>query len=79
MLTRLGFYGFVGGHDKHDQVDPSYPRQHVAHETLVARHIDEPYTHAFAEIQVGEAQVNRDSTPLLFLQTVGVGAGQSQH
>ena len=54
-------------------------RQHVSHEALVARHVNEADTYSLAEVQVGEAKVNRYSALLLFLQAVGVNACQRQH
>ena len=79
MLASLGLNGLVCGHNKYDQVDPSHSCQHVSHETLVARHVNEANTYSFAEVQVGEAKVNRNSALLLFLQPVGINARQRQH
>jgi hypothetical protein len=49
---------------------------HVAHEALVAGHVDEAEPAAVAEAQAGEAQVDRQPAFLLLLEPVRIDAGQ---
>ena len=58
---------------------PWAPGEHVAHEALVARHVDERSDQRFVELRVGEAEVDRDAALFLFLQPVRVGAGERAH
>jgi hypothetical protein len=48
----------------------------VAHEALVAGHVDERRDQPGRERRVGEAEVDRDPALLLLLQAVGVGTGE---
>ncbi len=79
VLAGLGHDRLVGGHDQGDRVDAVRPGQHVAHEPLVAGHVDERGDDAVPELGVGEAEVDRDAALLLLLQAVGVGAGERAH
>ncbi len=79
VLAGLGHHRLVGGHHQGDRVDAVRARQHVAHEPLVAGHVHEGGDDTFPELGVGEAEVDRDPALLLFLQAVGVGAGERAH
>ena len=59
-----------------DRVDAVGAGQHVAHEALVAGHVDERGDEPVPEVEVGEAEVDGDAPLLLLLQAVGVGAGE---
>ena len=76
VLARLGHDRLVRGHHQHHRVDAVGAGQHVAHEALVAGHVDEGGDEAVAEVQVGEAQVDGDPAFLLFLEAVRIDAGQ---
>ena len=79
VLPGLGHHRLVGGHHQRHRVDAVRPRQHVADEALVARHVDERGHHPLPQLAVGEAEVDRDAALLLLLQPVGVGAGERAH
>ena len=60
VFARLGHDRVVGRHDQHGQVEPGGTGQHVANESLVARHVDDGEMNV-VQIERGEAQVDRDS------------------
>ena len=76
MLAGLRHDRFVGGNHEQDEIDPSDAGQHVFDELFVAGHVHESDLHV-AEVEMSESQVDRDAAKLLFLQTVGIDAGQS--
>ena len=76
VLAGLRHHRFVGGDDQQDGVDAVGAGQHVAHEPLVAGHVDERCDRPAAEVEVREAEIDGDPALLLFLQAVGVGAGE---
>ena len=76
VLAGLRHDRLVGRHHQDHRVDAEGPRQHVAHEALVAGHVDEGGHHPVPEVRVGEAQVDGDAPLLLLLEAVGVGAGE---
>ena len=75
VLARLRHHRVVGRDDQHRQVEPRGPRQHVADEPLVPRHVDQRQV-GLAQLQGGEAQVDRDPPLLLGRQPVGVDPRQ---
>ena len=79
VLPGLGHHRLVGGHHQRHRVDAVRPRQHVADEALVARHVHERGHHPVPQLAVGEAEVDRDAALLLLLQPVGIGAGERAH
>ena len=76
MLDRLRLDAL--GHRDHQQggIDAGGAGQHVVHEALVARHVDETQLPAVAQVAVGVAEIDGDAACLLFLQAIGVDAGQ---
>ncbi len=76
VLPGLGHDAFVRGDDQGHQVHAGGAGHHVAHEALVARHVDDPQVLAVGQDQVGEAQLNGDAPELFLLQTVRIVAGQ---
>src|SRR5581483_3789357 len=66
-------------HDQQGGVDAGGAGQHVVHEALVARHVDETQLPAIAQVAVGIAEIDGDAARLLFLQAVGIDAGQRLH
>ena len=83
MLARLRHDRFIGRNHQQYQVDSSNSRQHIAHKALVPRHIDKAQPQYLAigggQVRVGEAEVNRDAAPLLFLKPVSINPGQRLH
>ena len=75
MLARLRHDGLVGGHDEQDGVDAAGAGEHVAHEALVARDVDERQRDV-VRLEVREPEIDRDAARLLFLQPIGIGPGQ---
>ena len=55
---------------------PVAPGQHVVHEALVARHVDEADDLAARPRPVGKAEIDGDAARLLLLQAIGIDAGQ---
>ena len=82
MFARLRLHRLVGRNHQQYQVDAADSGQHVAHEALVAGHIDEAEAQIFArrcrQIEVGEADIDGDAAPFFFFQAVGIGAGQAR-
>ena len=79
MLARLRHDPVVGCNDQDDEVDAGGAGQHVVHEALVARHIDEADDLAARARPVGKAEVDGDAARLLLLEPVGIHAGQLAH
>src|SRR5687768_785956 len=77
MLGRLGLPSLVGIDDEEADGGASGPRQHVADEALVTRHVDDPDLVARGEAEPGEAEIDGQTASLLFGETVGVHPGQS--
>ena len=78
MLARLRHHGFVGRHDKDDEIDAAGAGEHVLDEALVARDVDERHVDV-ADRHVGEAEVDRDAARFFFLEAIGIRAGQRAH
>src|SRR5471032_1602100 len=76
MLDGLRLDALCGRDDQERRIDADGAGQHVVHEALVARHVDEAQLPAVAEVAVGIAEVDRDAARLLFLEAVGIDAGQ---
>jgi hypothetical protein len=79
VLAGLGHHRLVGGDHEQRRVDAVGARQHVAHEALVAGDVDERRDQVPSQINVREAQVDRDPPLLLLLEPVGIGAGEGAH
>ena len=79
VLARLRHRAVVGGDDEQHRVDAGGAGEHVAHQPLVAGNVDEAEHAAALQRLVGEAEVDGDAARLLFLQAVGVDAGERLH
>ena len=79
VLAGLWHRAVVGGHHQQGQVDGRHAGQHVAHQALMARHVDEDQLAAVGQGCLGEAQVDGHAAGLLFGQMVGVDAGERAH
>ena len=75
VLDRLRHHPVVGGHDEQEQVHAGRAGDHRAHEALVARDVDERQQPA-ADVELGEAEVDRHAARLLLRQPVGVASGE---
>ena len=75
VLARLRHDRFVGGDHQQHGVDAADAGQHVPHEALVSRNVDEG-DRRIAVAQIGEAEIDRDAARLFFFQPIGIGAGQ---
>ena len=75
VLAGLRHRAVVGGDDEERQVDAAGACQHVVDQPLVAGDVDEA-DHAVGRRHVGEAEVDGDAARLLFLEPVGVDAGE---
>jgi hypothetical protein len=79
VLARLRHHAVIGGDDQHDEVDTGGTGQHVVHQALVARHIDEADDLAARPRPIRKSQVDRDAARLLLLQAIGIDARQLVH
>ena len=62
--------------DEEEEVDAARARHHVAHEALVARHVDEREPAPVREVERCVAEVDGDPARLLLGEPVGVFSGQ---
>ena len=76
VLAGLRHGAIVGGDDEQRKVDAGGTGQHVVDQLLVAGHVDEAERTARRERGVGVAEIERDATRLLFLQSVAVDTGE---
>ena len=76
MLDGLRHHAVVGRDDQQNEINARRPGQHVAHEFLMPRHIDEPEDRAIVGRQVGEAEIDGNAARLLLFQPVGIDAGE---
>ena len=75
MLDGLWLDAFVRRDDEHHQANAAESGERVVHEALVPRHVDEADLQVVLDA-VREAQIDGDSTRLLFLPAVAVDAGE---
>ena len=78
VLARLRHDRLVRRDDEEHGVDPSGAGQHVAHETLVARHVHEGEADALP-FRVRETEVDRNAAPFLLREPVRVDPRQRLH
>ncbi|MNI63124.1 hypothetical protein D3C73_1184720 [compost metagenome] len=85
MLTGLWHHPIVGGDHQQCGIDAGGTGHHGVHEAFVAGHIDEAQRDRRACAQrvcnrdIGIAQFNGDAARALFLQAIGLDAGQCPH
>src|SRR5204862_6730852 len=79
MLAGLGHHAVVGGYHDEREIDPARAGHHGVHQTLVSGHVDEAEHAAVRERRVGVTELDRDATPLLLLEAIGVHAGERSH
>ena len=76
VLARLRHDAVVGGdHEQHD-VDAGRAGDHLAHELLVAGHVDDAHRAPARQLELREAELDGDAALLLLRQAVGIGAGE---
>ena len=76
MLDRLRLDAFRRRHDQQRRIDAGSAGQHIVHEALVARHVDETQLPAVTQVAVGVAEIDGDAARLFFLEAIGIDAGQ---
>src|SRR5215472_10793989 len=76
MLLALRHDAIVGGHGKKDQIDSMSTGEHVANEPLVTGNVDHPRPGAVGQCEKGEPEIDGNSALLLFLETIGLLAGE---
>jgi hypothetical protein len=79
MLLRLSFPPFRGGDDEKDAVYSRHTGQHILHESPVSGNIDKRNLSTRFQRGVGEPQIDRHTSGLLFRETIGIDAGQGQY
>ena len=79
VFQRLRHRAVVSGDHQQRVVDAAHARQHVAHKTLVTRHIHKADEFAVGQRQIGKTQINRNAACLFLRQAVSVYAGERFH
>ena len=87
MFPGLRHHAVIGRDDQQREIDARGARQHRLNETLMTRNVDEPENvtvrpllgRAFGNRNIGEAEIDADSTGLLLLETIRPDAGESLH
>ena len=78
VLLRLRHDAVVGGDAEQVAVDTARPGDHVAHEALVARDVDQAHRAARRQAERREAELDRDAAGLLGRQAVRVAPRQGE-
>src|SRR6266851_5725423 len=76
MLLALRHHAVVGCDREQYEVHPMRAGKHVADEPLMARDVDHARARPVPEREIREPEVDRDAALLLFLETVGILAGE---
>ena len=79
MLDGLRLDALRRRHDEQRCIDAGGTGQHVVHEALMAGHVDEAQLAPVSQVAVGIAEIDGDAARLLFLQAIGIDAGQRFH
>ncbi len=78
MLSRLWLDGFVGRNHQQHQIEAESPGQHIAHKAFVARDVDKANAQVL-DLEEREANIEGDTAPLLFFQTIRMRARERLH
>ncbi len=78
VLARLRLDRLIGSDHQQHAVDAADAGQHVAHEALVSRHVDEADLIRVGD-PAGESEIDGDAAALLLRQTIRVDTGQRAH
>jgi hypothetical protein len=62
----------IRGNHQQRQIHRTHARDHVLHEIFVSRHINQSHTVTALQLQMGEAQIDRDASRLLLRQTIRI-------
>ena len=76
VLARLRHHAVVRRHHQQHEVDAGRAGEHVVHEALVSRHVDEAEHRAVGQRVEGITEVDGDAARFFFLQAIGVDAGE---
>ena len=76
VLPGLGHDAFVGGDDQGHQVHAGGAGHHVAHEALVARHVDDAQVAAVGQGEFGKAQFDGDAPELFLFEAIRIDPGE---
>src|SRR5262249_54299131 len=74
MLARLWLDGLVSRDHQKNGIDSGGPSEHVLHEPLVSRNIDE---RNIAEMR--KSEIDRNAAPLFFFKAIGVDASEGSN
>ena len=78
VFPGLRHHPVVGGDHQQRILAPAHAGHHVVDEAVVSGDVHETHPGA-VEVRVGETEVDGEAAPLLFLEAVGVHAGQGPH
>jgi len=76
MFDRLRHRAVVGCDHQQHMIDASRAGQHVVNEFFVTRHVDETQHLTARQGLIRVAEIDRDAARLLFLEAIGIDAGQ---
>jgi hypothetical protein len=76
MLEGLRARPVIGSDDQQYPVDRQHTGQHIGQEALMAGNIDKSEFRAIRQSRIGETQIDRQPTPLLLGQPIGIDPGQ---
>src|SRR6185295_18882840 len=76
MLARLRHDALIGSDDEKDGVDAADPREHVADEVLMARHVDEADVPAAWKCRPREPEIDGHAALALLAKAIGIHSGE---
>ena len=79
VFARLRHHAIIGRNDQQREVDAGCAREHGVHQPLVPRHIDKSDDVAGWARQIGKSEFDGDAALLLFLEAIGIDAGERAH
>ena len=79
MFARLRHHAVVGRDDEQGEVDAAGTGRHRVNKTFMPGDIDDAEHIPIGERRVGISEFDRDAACLLFLESIGVDAGQCAH
>ncbi len=77
MFPGLGHDAIICGDREQNEVEAGGAGQHVLHEMLVSRYVDDSREAPAGQLEFSESQVDGDAPLFLFLEPVRVDTGQS--
>jgi hypothetical protein len=79
MLSRLGHHAVIGRDDKKRGINAGRASDHVLHEALVTRHIDDSDRPSIRAKPGGEAEIDGQLSRLLFRKPIRINSCQASH